>query len=277
MAGEQILTDKTLEEIQRLGQIVGNPKECGGIPYAVIPQDCKVESLEKFRWSQYADFPHRKKGIVKVLDATSFIEYYQLFSDENSRVFADETQSLVLAILDYHGAGSDGGPRWGGHRVRLDLRHSPEWLTWTGKDGHAMTQVGFAEFMEDNAPDIVNPSAATMLEMARTLQAKTDVDYSSAIRTNNGQVQLTYNETVKGTYGSGKVEIPEEFSIYIPAYIGTPRVPVRARLRYRLNGGKLKIWYNLLQPDEIERKAFVDTLGSIKDGLKVNIINGNPD
>jgi uncharacterized protein YfdQ (DUF2303 family) len=273
----EAITEKTLKEALKLGQQIGEPKSVGGVNYAVIPSDSKIQSLEMFQHSDYAERPHRKKGTVKVLDAASFIEYYGLFSDEHSRVFADETKSRVLAVLDYHGTGEN-APRWGQHRLTLDLRYSEEWAAWTGRNGQArkMTQVEFAEFMEDNAPDIVNPNAATMLEMARTLQAKTDVDFSSAVRLNNGQVQLKYTEQIKGTYGNGNVDIPEEFTIAIPVYVGTPRVTIRARLRYRLVSGKLFIWYDLLRPSDVERNAFIGVLDTIKDGLKVNVINGEP-
>lgn len=273
---EQI-SDKTIRELLAIGAAQGSPKEVGGIPYAVIPNDCKVMDLSNFKYNDFSATPHRKKGTVSVLDAASFIEYYTLFCDVNSRVFADETTSKVLAVLDYHGAG-DGGPRWGQHRVNLTLRKSPEWMRWMGRNGQGnkMAQMDFAEFVEDNAPDIREPNAATMLEMARSLQAKTDVDFSSAIRTNNGQVQFKYTENVKGTYGNGNVEIPESFVIGIPVYVGSARVPITARLRYRLNSGKLSIWYDLLRADAIERDAFMSTLAEIKQGLSVTIINGVP-
>jgi uncharacterized protein YfdQ (DUF2303 family) len=276
MANEATLTDKTLKEILRLGQTVGDPKTApGGLPFVVIPVECKVESLEKLVYNDFAERPHRKKATVNVLDAASFIEYFQLFSDENSRVFADETKAKVLAILDYHATG-DNAPRWGQHRLSLDLRYSTEWARWTSNNAKRKTQTEFAEFVEDNTPDCLNPSAATMLEMAREMQAKTDVDFSSAIRLNNGQTRFKYTETIKGTYGSGDVDIPEEFTISIPVYIGGPRVGIRARLRYRLISGKLTIWYDLLRHEVVERDAFLATLQGIKDGLKVAIINGSP-
>lgn len=275
------MADTTLnvKQLLDLGRQSSGPQVVAdGIPYAVIPSDCKMVSLADAIYNKYRETPVRKQATVKVLDGASFIEYYNLFSDPNSRVFADETASRVLAILDYHGAGTDGGPRWGEHRIQLDLRLSEEWLVWNGRNGqeNKFTQMEFAEFIEDNTPDITTPDAATMLEMARTLEAKTEADFSSAIRLNNGQVQFTYSETVKGTYGSGKVEIPEEFLISIPVYVGSPRISIRARLRYRINSGKLAIWYDLLRVGEIERKAFMTVLQEIKDGLKVGIINGSP-
>lgn len=267
-----------LKEAVRLGQLSAETKQVGNTPFVVIPNDCKVVPLRDYIVNSDADRPVHKRGTVSVLDAASFNEYYSLFSDSHSRVFADETRSCVVAVLDYHGVG-DNAPRWCQHRVRLDLRTSEEWSAWIGRNGQAkrMSQMEFAEFIEDNTPDIVTPNAATMLEMARTLQAKTDVDFSSAIRLNNGQVQLKYSETVKGTYGAGNVEIPEEFTISIPVYVGTPRTSIRARLRYRLNGGKLGIWYDLLRVLEVERNAFMQILSDIKEGLQISIINGSPE
>ena len=270
------LNNATIKELVRLGTLTADVRMVGEIPYAVFPADCKVESLERLLYSQYNARPDRTRQTVVVLDGGSFVDYFSLFSDEHSRVFADETLGQVLAVLDYHEAIGTGAARWGDHRLRFDLRKSPEWLTWTAHSGQSrkMVQVEFAEFLEDNSTDVLEPSAATMLEMARTLEAKTDVDYQSSIRLNNGQVQLTYNETVKGTYGSGKVEIPEQFVVAIPVYVGTPRIRLTARLRYRLVGGKLSIWYDLLRADAAEREAFRATLDAIQAGIESRIING---
>lgn len=272
------LSDKTLKELVRLGVLSGEPKEVGGVPYAIVPTDCNLVDLSKFKYNDFSAQPHRKKATVAVLDAASFIEYYQKFSDDFSRVFADETRSLVLAVLDYHGAGPEGAPRWGQHRITLTLRKSPEWLTWTAHNGQAkkMTQAEFAEFVEDNSPDFRDPKAATMLEMARTLEAKSEVEFSSALRASNGNVQLTYNEQIKGVFGVGKVEIPEQFTIGVPVYVGSPRVDLTARLRYRLATGKLSIWYDLLRADEVERNAFTAQRNQIAETLAVTIINGTP-
>lgn len=272
-----VLTDKTLKEVVRLGQLIGDPKTAtvNGVPFAVIPQDAKVEDLSKFLYNQYAERPHRKIANVKVLDAASFIEYWAQFSDDNSRAFADETKSSVLGILDYHAA-HEGNPRWGQHRVQLDLRHSEEWTRWVGNDGKKLDQVSFAEFIEDNTPDIAQPPAAAMLEITRTLQVKKDVQFESDVRLNNGQTQLKFKEEIRGTWGIGMMEIPESFQVSIPVYVGSPRVPITARLRYRLSQGKLVIWYDLLRTEQIERDAFMATLAQIKGGIGVTVINGSP-
>lgn len=271
------ISKETVKELVGLGRAAAEVRTSGNTPFVVIPNDHKVQYLRDTINNPDAERPVRKSGVVKVLDAGSFCDYYTLFSDLNSRVFADETQNSVLAILDYHGAG-DNAPRWGAHRIQLTLRHSEEWSTWTEKDGqaHKMSQMDFAEFLEDNAPDIVEPSAATMLEVARDLRAKTDVDFGSAIRMANGSVQFKYSEQVKGTFGAGNVDVPETFTIAIPVYVGGTSVPITARLRYRIASGKLTFWYDLLRVSAIERNAFLKCRDEIQSRLTISIINGVP-
>ncbi len=271
------MNEKAVAELVKLGKQTGVPNTPtgGNVDYVVIPQDSKLVSLVEFKYNEHQERPDRKRGTVKVLDSPSFCEYYTLFHDENSRVFADETRSEVLAVLDYHGTG-DNAPRWGHHRLELTLRRSKEFAAWKGNDGKKLAQMDFAEFIEDNGPDVVTPDAATMLEMARGLSAKTDVDFSSAIRVANGSVKFSYNEQVKGTYGAGNLEVPEQFVIAIPVYVGCDRVKITARMRYRITSGKLTFFYNLLRADVVERDAFLAARDCIAKGLSLTIINGTP-
>jgi len=270
------LNEKAIESIAKLAREslpIRTPEH--GVPFVVVPEGCKVESLAGLIFNEYAERPVRKTGTITVLDAPSFCEYFTHFSDSFSRVFADETKAKVLAVLDYHGAG-DNAPRWGKHRLDWTLRKSPEWIRWTAVSGEKMSQVEFAEFLEDNAVDVVDPNAATMLEVARTLTAKAEVDFASAIRTANGGITLRYSEQVKGTYGSGDIEVPEQFSIAVPVFVGGDRARLVARLRYRIAGGKLTFWFDLLRADAAERAAFQGVRQYIADELKVVIINGVP-
>lgn len=274
---EEKLSKDTLDRIVNLGRQAGtiHHVERGTAPFVVIPTDCKVESLERLIYNDNAAHPMRKKGTVTVLDAASFCEYYVLFHDEMSRVFADETKGSFLAVLDYHATGEN-GPRWGQHRLSLTLRHSEEWKVWSGKDGEHFGQMDFAEFIEDNQPDISDPSGATMLEVARDLQAKSSADFSSVISQANGSAKFQYTETVRGAYGSGDIEIPERFRVTIPIYIGSDPITLTARLRYRLNSGKLVFWYDLLRASNAERDGFMTIHNSISRTLDATIINGAP-
>lgn len=275
------LNKETLADLVDLSRATGLPRVAEGanVPYAVIPQTCQIVDLSKFVFNEHSSRPERVKGTAKVLDAQSFCDYYTLFHDDHSRVFADETQNKIVAVLDYHEVqleGGGAGPRWGSHRLDLTMRPSKEWLIWKAADGKKQSQMEFAEFIEDNTPDIIAPPAAAMLEVARDLSAKTDVDFGSAVRMQDGSVRFRYSESVKATVGAGNIDVPEQFDIAVPIYIGTDRVRITARLRYRINSSKLTFWYNLLRADAAEREAFQMVRTGIADSLGVTIINGSP-
>lgn len=273
------LSDKSLADIVKLARTNGTVQQgvAGGVPFAVIPAESKVVDLSQFVFNEHNANPERKKGTAKVFDSASFCEYYTLFMDVNSRIFADETNDKILAVLDYHAAGEN-APRWGQHRIDLTLRHSPEWTLWTGNSGqvHKMNQEDFALFIEDNSPDVIEPNGATMLEVARDLSASTDMEFGSSIRQLDGSVAFKYTEQTKGTFGKNQLAVPERFVISIPVHIGSERVSLTARLRYRIASGKLTFWYDLLRADAVERDAFIAVHAAIGQKLGVTIINGTP-
>lgn len=276
MAETNGIPDKaTVTELIRIGRTQSEQRLAGNTPYVVIPNDCKVVELRHLINNEDALSPVRKKGIVRVHDAESFVTYHQLFCDENSRVFADETKGQILSILDYHATG-DNAPRWCQHRLDMTLRHSVEWTTWLAMNGKRVAQEEFANFLEDNAPDVMEPSAAAMLEVARDLSAKTDVDFGSAMRLSDGSVKFKYSEQTKATVGAGEMTVPESFKIAIPVYLGTERISITARLRYRITGGHLTFWFDLLRADAVAREGFLAIRRAIAETLGVAIINGSP-
>ena len=271
------LTEKTIAAIADMARSTGDPKiiQHGNIPFAVIPDGAALHSLEPYVFNEHAPAPERVKANVAVLDPDSFIEYYTLFHDANSRIFADEQQIRVVGVLDYHGA-AEGGPRWCQHRVTLTLRQSEEWKIWVGRNNKQFTQMEFAEFLEQNSIDITNPAAASMVDVARDLEGKTEVEFGGGSRTDNGQIRFKYTETTKASVGSGQVEVPERFTVTIPAFIGGQRVPMSALLRYRVKEGKLVLWYTLIRPEEVMRAAFLGARSQIATSLSATIINGVP-
>jgi len=190
-------------------------------------------------------------------------------------VFAFEPEIKVIAVLDYHGA-AEGGPRWGQHRVTLMLRKSEEWIRWTNANNKHFDQAGFAEFLEQNAIDITTPDPAAMMDVARDLQATTEVEFGAGTRMQDGQVRFKYTETTKATVGAGQIQVPERFTLTLPVFIGGERVKMEALLRFRVKDCKLVIWYTLVRPEETIRSAFLAARNKIAETLKITIINGTP-
>jgi uncharacterized protein YfdQ (DUF2303 family) len=137
-----------------------------------------------------------------------------------------------------------------------------------------MNQQQFAQFIEDNLPDIHKPEGAEMLEISRTLEAKKNVNFLSHTRLRDGTVDFTFEEKIEATANKGKIVIPEIFEIFIPVYTGSNEIFVEARLRYRLESGKLSIWYELIRPHKILDDAFQKVRKEIEDGLRVKALMG---
>ncbi len=188
-------------------------------------------------------------------------------------IFADLAQFMVLGILDYH---KPEDPSWCEHRITYTAPRSPEWATWTGRNAKPMGQSDFAQFIEDNIVDIRTPPGAEMLEISRNLQAKKQVAFSSAIRLADGSQEFTYAEEVQGSSSKGKFAIPEKFTLGIPVFRGDQPYEVTARLRYRIDGGKLQLWYDLYRHKEIEKDAFDAIVGLIAEETAVEIWQGTP-
>ena len=274
MADEQQLTDKAIQSVAQLTRETAAPQFVSGskIPFVIIPVGAKIESLEKIVFNDHLEAPERIRQAVTVRDPESFIEYFQKFADEDSTIFADEPSMTVTAVLDYHR--SKEHPNWGQHKVALCLRESEEWKVWTGKNNTAMTQMAFAEFLEQYSMDIVNPAPAHMMDVARDLEATTEVEFGAGSRTQDGQVRFKYVETTKATVGSGKLDVPQSFTISLPVFIGGPRISMGALLRYRVKDTKLMLWYTLVRPEEVKRAAFLVARDTIGEALDIKIING---
>ncbi len=271
------LNSDTLQMILDQGRATGVVQSVtgGNIPFAVVPNGYNVKPLAELIYNEHSATPERIKQKVGVLDPESFTEYWDLFSDTNSRIFADESKLTVQAILDYHGA-KEGGPRWGQHQVTLTLRQSEEWKRWTAHNNKHFNQTEFAEFLEQNSIDITKPTPAAMMEVATDLQAKTDVEFGSGVKSADGSVKFKYTETTKASVGAGNLSVPDQFVITLPPFIGGDRIDVQALLRFRVNGGKLTFWYTLIRPEEVIRKAFMAARDKIATKLGVVILNGNP-
>jgi len=255
MPNEITLPDeKTISTLFAAGAALGDPTTAhGGIPYAVVPEKYRLQSLEEL-------LPPRV--VVQrpsFADADSFGRYVKRFAVEATTLFASLTDSncSVLAVLDYHAATDK--PSWAKHRALLEMKQTKEWLGWMESNGVKRTQQEFALFLEENERLFRSPSGADLREMVMTLEGKCDAKFNSAIRLQNGQVRMGYVEDVelRGSHGevTGMLELPGEFICGIAPFEGMAPYEVKARLRYRLADRKITFWYETITPHLIVRDA----------------------
>lgn len=248
-------------------------------------------SLESYRQA-----PNAKRGDYTFTQPAGFRDYVERHRTAGTVLWADRDALRVIAVLDGHlpneqdvYPSTDGEPgtvawpapawsagaRWGRHRAFLQLRRAPEWDYWLGKDRRYLSQEDFAEHVEDALPDIVEPTAAGMLELAQTFRATTSVEFKSSKFLSGGEVELTFNQEQQASAGrSGQLTIPYSFALAVPVLDGGALYRVTARFRHRKQEHQLKLGYWLNRPDAIERHAFQAILDTF-DGV-AQLVHGSP-
>lgn len=239
-----------------------------GVPFMVLPDGAEVKDIERLLPS-----PTRVRQRVSVIDARSFIAYVNAFKSPSTRLFANPDKSRVVAVFDYH---STDGAKWGEHRAVLTLRHDPAFTRWKAKHNVKMDQVSFAEFLEDGIPDVAKPSGADLFEIASNLEVKRNASFLSAVRLNNGAHQFKYQEEQTENSPKGTLTVPEMFTLGLFVFDGdTQKTQVDARFRYRLDGGKLSMWFSLVRIEDVIRDAFAHVLKDIAEGTSITAFLGS--
>jgi uncharacterized protein YfdQ (DUF2303 family) len=253
------------EQLITLAGAVLAPQEIEGAHFVTLPPNyTHREVTDQVEKAQPA--PNRKRGTVQVKDVDSLLRY--LADQENAGdavsayVYADPDTRTMTAVFNDNRAGAG----WRDHRAVFKAEFTPEFETWKRNDKQPKDQGSFAEFIEDNFADIQAPAAATLLEMATTIQATTGINFASAKRLQDGQVQLQYTETIEARAGaSGALQIPKEFTLGMRIFKNGGGYLLQARLKYRLAGGGVKFWYELDRPERAVEDAFKGYIDQVRD------------
>jgi uncharacterized protein YfdQ (DUF2303 family) len=225
---------------------------------------------------QYRDTPRRKTGTTFVRDVESFGQYWDKHANtEFAEVYADDVHDVIIAVLDAHGSTV---PGWHCHTLEYKLRRTTAWQTWTKHNRALMGQTEFAELLEDNLPNIVQPDGAELLELAQTFTANTQVAFKSGALLADGSRELIYSENIEASGGRGgkKIVIPREITLALAPYEDNDPMPVTARFRYRINDGNLRLGFVLNGVDEILSQAFDNVVEQVEIRASVNVMRGRP-
>lgn len=267
-------TNSDAAAILNAGLAIGEIKHRDGLrPFVVLPAaaGASVEYIEEAELSDHIT------AAPQFDDAGSLISYFKEYSI-NGKLFANIDACAVTAILDYHaGSTVDHLTDWCTHRATFQAKHSEEWKTWLGKNAKQMSQVEFAQFLEDNLVDIGRPDGARMLEVALSIEACKAGSFKSARRLDNGDVSFGYIEQTTATAGpKGSIEIPKDFDVQLRPFIGCERHTVTARLRYRIDDGALRLWFELVRHEDVKRLAFDAIVAKVTDETGVKVLLGKP-
>lgn len=236
-----------LNQVQLLEAIPGHRRVAAvpqGVGLTLIPQD-KLAS------------PRFLTAAPEINDAAAFFAYVNDFKRTASRIFYDQKAGRFQAVFDYHEQHPTflDGQCHGDHTATLTLLRSPEWTAWAGSSEKQMGQQSFAEFIEDGARDIIEPSPADMLQVASGLHVTTGGTFRKATNLSNGQVNFQWDEQINGTVSGTVKVLPTEFTIGLRPFMGCDRYRVDCRLRYRIREGALALHYKALHLEQITETA----------------------
>lgn len=230
---------------------------------AIVPEGFKVADLEKF-----ADSPNRTKANPTLNTAGSLVAYINRFANGAAVIYADLESRTLAAVLDHFEAAFTS---WGDHTASYRCPLSKEWQAWISKDRSPMSQVEFAEFLEDHYKDIApvgegykGPSGGDLLTLATNFQVTREAKFQSVKRLHDGTFQFVYSEENVGT---GNTTLPETIKLGIAPFHGGEHYAIDVRIRYRLREGALKLWFEMIEPERVLEDAFKGVLEQVSTEL----------
>lgn len=210
--------------------------------------------------------PERNRGTQTLSDPDSFCQHVNRFKTATTVIYADVSEFRLTAV--YNEGGDALNPAWRDHRAVYTCPRSPQWLTWTSRDGKAQSQEDFADFIEANLQDLSAakgyPAPTEILTMARDLMVLTKGTYQRQINPTTGAGILVCKTETE----TGSTEIPRAFALAIPVFDGAAPYHVEARIRFALSGGQPTFAYTLHRRTEIERDAFFDVRKGVQEATE---------
>lgn len=261
-----------IDALAGLGTARKNP-DADGAHFVMLPPDWQVAELPRH------ELPPRPQGTVKLRDAASFIRYWIDHAQAHSRIYATLQPAAFVAVFDDFDLVNPSlaiaaQAAYRGFRALFEVPASREWTLWAKANREQMSQLRFAEFLQDNLPDIVEPEGATLLEMALNFEAVQAGSFVAAQRLQDGSHNLAWKAD---NNAGGTVRLPEHITLKIPVFENDEAAVVAARLRYRIKDGGLAIWYELVRPHKVMEQAFRNTWARIAKDTGAVVLLGTPE
>lgn len=274
----------TPEAIEQIAQLIHkHPHQVHHIekaqPFLIVPyegHDQENKPFKTFRVESIDDIhtkPTPKRHVVFTgYEPDCWIDYVQSMATDDSRIFADDRSHTFLCIFDYMkarqivtGKGEvirtdPAAPAdWCRERAALNLRLQPEAADWFAMDEKQATQEELTEFLEDHAADVADVSVDEFKRAIESLHITRQVQFRRTINTTSNTVQFAYQEIDEQTEKpgqTGSIELPTRFTVRCPIFDRSNPFEITVRLRYSMNGGKLKFSLRFPGLDRVKRTAF---------------------
>lgn len=243
------------------GQLTGGKivHKAGAATLALLPEGYSALDITA-TLEAAAKQPNRPAGTVRLNDLESFLAYCMSVWETGARLYVDTPNGVDIAAGMPKGAGqfvavlNDEG--WADVRALYRPLVSEPWTAWTKAGQSTMGQTEFAELLEDRIDDIHAPAGVELITLVDNFSAARTASFGSKVQRANGSVRFHYNDEVT----TGELVVPEFITLGIPVFDGGETYEVKARLRYRLNGGAVSFAVQMVRPDLVVRDALAQML-----------------
>lgn len=258
----------------------------------VTPDGRTVQSLEPFL-DEVRERPRRHKGFAELTTIKSFARHCMRYRHKHSVVFVDDSAPgapSMRAIFNYHEDESDdappGLPAFCDYGAVYRFPVSDEWQAWWAADGESMTQEKFAEFLEDQIADVIEPTKADdvckalaqklglepaspsrLLALSRGLTVHVGHKVAEHRNLATGEAQVSFETTHKDE-GGEQLRIPGLFAIAIPVFKRESPTVMPVRLRYRVRSGQIVWTVKIHGADAAMRRALDGAVSGVTEALK---------
>lgn len=296
-----------LEAVKQFGDVEGIEVDDSpdGLEYAPqvvsVPEGRTLESLKPFI-DELRTRPERKRGTSTLTTIDSFVAQVNRSKDGDTVIFADvanRSDPKLLAVFDYNQKGPEGQARFGQHRALYKFPVSDQWKAWTAKPLENLSQVDFAEFLENRIMDVTDPSdmdpegkgtLATfcrqlgitlaspqrLMELSRGLTVHADHRVIQNVNVGTGEAQIQFAEEHKDAAGA-PIKVPGGFAVCIPVFLGGAPYNIPVRLRYRVKDGQVR-W--TLQPQRLDvvwDDAVTEAVNAVTTKTELTTLVGTPE
>lgn len=243
----------------RLADLQKTIRTDDGREFALTPKNFDLRDI-----SDPARLDPHPAAAVTVDEKQALIDYVNRFGEPGTILVADVDAGEVSAKIDYHLPG-DGDVVSGArkHAATLKLRPSEEFSRWNDFEGELRPQAEFARFLEENAVDIVDPDSATMIEIARDLEASQGMKFRSKVNLTTGDRTFHYENE---TRVENNLVIPKKFIIEIPLYAGEEPRALECLFRFSIGGGGLLCGFEWRRVEHLKLAHFREIAYAVAEG-----------
>ncbi|MGV0961829.1 MAG: DUF2303 family protein [Limnohabitans sp.] len=221
--------------------------------FLIVPAgyESKEISFDEFRQT-----PIRNKGVMVVSTVESLFAFVERELLPGTTVcLADQDNGSFKIIFNYSGGGDK--PGFSDRLVALSLKPTTGWSRWSEKDKVRMDKLAFADFIDENIPDISEPAAAEVIEMIKQLKVHRKAEFISVVDPKTGFTNLSFNEQTSGETLKGNIGFFDKMVLGLTPFRGSEKYRVDASLRFEItDSNKLKVFYSLINADLVEEHAF---------------------